>query len=956
MGSSVMTAMLRVLVLQAALSAAFVAPPAAGGEDAVRFWTQHLSHENPAVRKTAAGVLCTIGPTARESVPALLRAMKDEAVWVRAWAGTALAAVVPNAPAASLNAITAALSDDDTRVRQSAAHALGRLGHRARRAIPQLTALLGDENPWTRSAALSALEQVGVEGHTEVVPPVLALLKGDKASWYTGDAAAVLATVGPAALSALVEALEDEQTAREAARAIIRLGEKGKAAIPALLNAARTHPDIHRTLRQSIFDGFVAFGPDAIPHLAAALKDDDLRGWAIGALGCFTEYPDKVIPALLEELKHGPYPRAAAESLAVFGPAAKGAVPALDRLLNHKDPYARWDGIVALRKIKPLTPADIPKLVERLTESSMESGLYNIEALKHLGPGAAPALAGTLGSDGKDVRRRAAHTLGEFGPEAKPALPALRKLLRDEDVRTRVSAARAIWQIAEDTESAVPVLAAALKDAEWILRSAILRTLGEIGPAAREAVPAIRDVVAQKHFVTSLWGAVALGRIGVAHRDTVLLLFDLLALTRLGDHDSLAAVSALRRLGAPAVPVLREKLQGEDSDSRALAAHVLGEMAPGAADAIPDLIAALNDPVQSVRGSAVRALSRFGPAAAPAVPTLMDMLEREEDRRGQVASALAAIGPQARPALVLLIQLLERERHARTRRCIIQAIGAVGAGAATIVPVLSKALNDKEEHVRAEAAEALGKLGPAARAAVPLLHQALIGKEERYPRAYAVDALLRIDPSYAQVAIPVLIQGLDHGDPYRFLSSDALARIGAPAVLVLARVLDGERSKMHMRRMAVRTLRKIGPPAKAALPALRRAMRETERRDLRVRAAVALLHIAPNAEADVIRVLADELSEWSEGRLASRTLARVGPAAVPALVRVLNDGSRQVAARVQAAEALARIGPPAREVVPALTRALADLHLSVRKAARRALKQLRTEQNRRTAKTEGEPR
>ena len=95
-----------------------------------------------------------------------------------------------------------------------------------------------------------------------------------------------------------------------------------------------------------------------------------------------------------------------------------------------------------------------------------------------------------------DIRSIAAVTLGEMGPEAKDAVPALIQLLQDQDAEgfVRGNAARALGEIGSGAVDAVPVLIQALQDRE--VRGDAARTLGKIGipiaiEVAKDTVPAL---------------------------------------------------------------------------------------------------------------------------------------------------------------------------------------------------------------------------------------------------------------------------------------------------------------------------------------------------------------------------------------------------------------------------------------------------------------------------------
>jgi len=119
---------------------------------------------------------------------------------------------------------------------------------------------------------------------------------------------------------------------------------------------------------------------------------------------------------------------------------------------------------------------------------------------------------------------------------------------------------------------------------------------------------------------------------------------------------------------------------------------------------------------------------------------------------------------------------------------------------------------------------------------------------------------------------------------------------------------------------ASRALVKLGPDAKAALPALIRATKDSDL-EVRSNACEALKNLGIDAEA-AIPVLAEALADEVAGVAyqAGQALARMGRPAVPPLIRALEGKHR--GARERAVEALADIGPPAKQAVPALEKLL----------------------------------
>ena len=87
-------------------------------------------------------------------------------------------------------------------------------------------------------------------------------------------------------------------------------------------------------------------------------------------------------------------------------------------------------------------------------------------------------------------RRQGAEALGEIGPEAKEAIPALMPLLRNLDFMIRRAVAEALAEIGPGTQE-LPALIRALQDKDYWVRTFIAEALGTMGADAKEAVPAL---------------------------------------------------------------------------------------------------------------------------------------------------------------------------------------------------------------------------------------------------------------------------------------------------------------------------------------------------------------------------------------------------------------------------------------------------------------------------------
>ena len=141
--------------------------------------------------------------------------------------------------------------------------------------------------------------------------------------------------------------------------------------------------------------------------------------------------------------------------------------------------------------------------------------------------------------------------------------------------------------------------------------------------------------------------------------------------------DYKAAPTALRTLGAPAVPYLIEFLSHDAAKVRSRAAGALLGMDPKPKEAVPARITALSDSDKYVRHFAPQVLAEIGPDAAAAVPALIAALKD--------------------PAMEVRVPVT-------------MALGAMGAAAKAAVPALTEALQDEDRHVREGAATALKKI------------------------------------------------------------------------------------------------------------------------------------------------------------------------------------------------------------------------------------------------------
>jgi HEAT repeat protein len=230
-------------------------------------------------------------------------------------------------------------------------------------------------------------------------------------------------------------------------------------------------------------------GPAARDAEAALVKgltdqDPEVRYAAVLALGAVPAEGQEAIDALGRTLedKNWFVRFTAAQALQKFGPRAKAALPGLVKALVPSDgvkdfrPIRCGAAMVALARIDP--------------EARELQGAIALVVEKLLG----------YDGDGSDgARMIGAEMLGDCGPAALSAVPALVRRLKDEDGDVRVAAALALLKIAPEKQAppSLAALGAELKNPDLLIRIRAADALGGLGALARDSVPgltaALRD-------------------------------------------------------------------------------------------------------------------------------------------------------------------------------------------------------------------------------------------------------------------------------------------------------------------------------------------------------------------------------------------------------------------------------------------------------------------------------
>jgi HEAT repeat protein len=175
-----------------------------------------------------------------------------------------------------------------------------------------------------------------------------------------------------------------------------------------------------------------------------ASAENDARSNAARDLGALGAAAGPAIPSLIVVARDSQpgVRQAACRALGEIGVADPAALAALQDSLEDAESSVQLAAAFALVKLDPGGQAYIPVLIR--TMRSGEGG--TIVAVGQLGPQASwavPALIDLLKDRRPGIRRLAAEALGRIGPTAE-AVPALQRAAQDSDDRVRAAAAAAL--------------------------------------------------------------------------------------------------------------------------------------------------------------------------------------------------------------------------------------------------------------------------------------------------------------------------------------------------------------------------------------------------------------------------------------------------------------------------------------------------------------------------------
>lgn len=592
-------------------------------------------HDNEAtVRQTAAEILGLLGPVARTSdraVPALAGALQDKMPAVALSAALALTQIDPTRARDAVPRLTDALDN------AAAAEALADMGPEARAAVPALIAALKHREKAVRDSARHALGRIG----PPAVPALIDALKSpsEGAGVLAAEALAAVLPRPKEAVPALRDALQrDRSHASVYARTLGEIGPPARAAIKeldGLLSDAAARVEAAVALVR--IDPEQTDRPVSVLVEEVKAADEKRARTAIDALGRLGPAARPAVSTLAARLKDRELAETVLAALRAIGPEARDAVPALLSLLREP---GRDVALPVAEVLVRIGPATIPRVAGLLQDPNVAFRRFAVTVLAEFGPAAREALSPLLYSlEDPDalVRAEAAHVMEAIGPAARDAVPALIAGLSLPQDQIRFACAVALGHIGKDAREARAPLLECLLDPFNQTRYAAALALGRIDPKYIEALPALRDALHDGDPDVRLAAVDSLARI---------------------DPASIPEYAPVL-LGVSGKPYyLNVRL-------RAVAGTI--DLAPDQAKkAMPLLMAELNDVDPAVRLHAATLIERIEPEQTFTIVLALTAGLRDRDPLGRklLLQGLAALGPKAREAVPALVRVLQDDMPA----------------------------------------------------------------------------------------------------------------------------------------------------------------------------------------------------------------------------------------------------------------------------------------------------
>jgi len=463
------------------------------------------------------------------------------------------------------------------------------------------------------------------------------------------------------------------------------------------------------------------YGAPAAHEIARLMEKDsrELQYECIVTLGKIHSHPEIALPALGGLLRHeSPWVRiTAVRAISEFGPAANSFSTVMLELLSDKKIMLRSAAADALGRIGNGDVGVIDALVRALADADGVVTVSAANVLLHIGSPAVPAMIRKLPEE--PFRNLIVDVLGEMGPEAESAVPALVELLKtvDENLKREIFIALATIgpKASAGTASMMQILENPDAGDDSAGAAYVLAPIGE-----KKTIPVLKGILETSQspqvLRSAAWAILQLDPENPKNAAVVMphLFPAMSSEIPLVRKEAISAMSTLGQAARSAWPDIMEHAESDpDASVRAESLRAVAEIQAPVSETLPVALASLKDPDVTVRNSARYLLGRIGKEGQIAAPVLREALRRG-DPLERIVSAWALVNVDSTPeniqaAIPMLLAGL-RHPNPEVRTEVAITLGTTGTQSKDVLAELKFAANDSDPLVRQAAKEALTKL------------------------------------------------------------------------------------------------------------------------------------------------------------------------------------------------------------------------------------------------------
>ena len=592
----------------------------------------------------------------------------------------ALAAVCRNSGEAS-GLVISCFKDNDPAVRGCLEEAVVRAGVSA---VPALIEGLASPQKYVRLHCAYALGSAALS--KEAIGPLIQALSDNDGS--VGSAARdSLVKIGRLDPDALLLALKNDNSGIRYRVAFVlgRIGEGNEKTITALVGLLS---DKVKLIRASAVDSLVRLASsdeksaDLLIEKMNRLEDDQVRVLLTEAFGRSGSKYARLISVVLKNCgdKSPAVRSAAAAALPALEPDSREAAAQLIALLGDADGEVRTSAAKALSFMSVSRREAVTALISAFSDKYVFARNAAQVSVSRIAPAEQDftfsALIAAENNPDKNIRAKAALTLGSIGSPSAATVKNIASMLNDPDSDVRKAAVSAIGNAGPQVKEAVPGLIPCLKDKDENVRKETTAVLEKSGYQSREAVLLIAAALDDPDPEFRLNLEKILFKIGPAAISALV--------SKLDDKNAMVRESLVRVLGrigrtvptiADGVKKINVLLRDSEKNVRLASTIALGDIAMNNRESIALLIENMRDKDKDIKYYSILALGKIGPDSREASPFLVGTLKEDDNKlRSAARDALVLIGDAAVDSLIEAL----KESDLMVRSAAVDALDKIG--------------------------------------------------------------------------------------------------------------------------------------------------------------------------------------------------------------------------------------------------------------------------------------